>query len=226
MAVTDRLNNLITELDETEDFTYEDYFSVMDIPKSDKEKRKDFAEKVEDVMLFIFALHLLMKQNGMENADYVKNQLETRYKAVISGYITIDEYIDDYVDSFTDEVIDTMNKHIRPDIDESEKTERQKTDEEYYTSDLRAMYIAANEANSVFNYDDYKQAIESEKTLKRWITEQDNRVRKTHKEVNGLSVPIDRPFVVGDSLLLFPHDISLGASMKEIANCRCTVEYY
>ena len=226
MAVTDRLNNLITELDETENFTYEDYFSVMDISKSDKEKRKDFAEKVEDVMLFIFALYLLMKQNNMENPDYVKNQLQDRYKAVIDGYVTIDEYIDDYVKEFTDDVIDTMDRHIRSDIDDSEKTEKQKENEEYYTSDLRAMYIAANEANSVFNYDDYRQAVKNGKTLKRWITEQDNKVRKTHKEVNGLAVPIDRPFAVGESLLMFPHDISLGASMKEIANCRCTVEYY
>lgn len=224
--MADRLNNLVIELEQAEDFTYEDYFSVMDISKSDKEKRKDFAEKVEDVMLFIFALYLLMKQNGIKNPDYVKNQLEDRYKAVISGYMTVDEYIDDYVKEFTDDVIDTTEKHISLEKDESEKTEKQRQDEEYYTSDLRAMYIAANEANSVFNYDDYKQAIESGKTLKRWIAEKDNRVRKTHKEVNGLAIKIDRPFAVGDSLLMFPHDISLGASMKEIANCRCTVEYY
>ena len=57
---------------------------------------------------------------------------------------------------------------------------------------------------------------------KTWWTAQDNKVRESHAEVHGVTVPFDEPFEVGDSLLMFPGDTSLGAGADEIANCRCS----
>lgn len=53
----------------------------------------------------------------------------------------------------------------------------------------------------------------------------DQRVRKTHREVDGETIPIDEVFLVGESLMRFPKDTSLGASAEEIVNCRCVVKY-
>jgi hypothetical protein len=88
------------------------------------------------------------------------------------------------------------------------------------------MYNAENEANSVKNYTDYRKAIEKGKTKKKWIDMRDKRERKTHLEVGGTVIPINEPFVVGNSLMMFPKDDSLGAADKEIINCRCSVKYF
>ena len=47
----------IDELNELEDrrsIPYDEYFDNMDLTEEEKEKRKSFAEKLDDVMLFIF----------------------------------------------------------------------------------------------------------------------------------------------------------------------------
>ncbi len=53
----------------------------------------------------------------------------------------------------------------------------------------------------------------------------DKRTRDTHAEVDGTTLPIAEPFMVGDSFMLFPGDTSLDPSPEEIVNCRCHVEY-
>ncbi|MCP4489038.1 MAG: hypothetical protein GY820_17255 [Gammaproteobacteria bacterium] len=60
---------------------------------------------------------------------------------------------------------------------------------------------------------------------KAWQTMGDKDVRPTHKAANGQTQPIDAPFQVGDSLLMYPRDTSMGASVKEIVNCRCSAVY-
>lgn len=67
---------------------------------------------------------------------------------------------------------------------------------------------------------------------KRWISTNDDRVRGRkayeqrmgidHLHMNGVEVPQDEPFVMpnGDKLM-FPGDISLGASPENTINCRC-----
>lgn len=68
-------------------------------------------------------------------------------------------------------------------------------------------------------------------THKRWLTARDNRVRVAqgssrfdHRQMDGVVVPIDEPFVTpAGSRLLYPGDRSLGAPPGEVMNCRCTV---
>lgn len=55
-----------------------------------------------------------------------------------------------------------------------------------------------------------------------WITRLDARVRLTHQEAHGQRVPgTATPFRVGNSLLMYPGDISLDADIEEISGCRC-----
>lgn len=88
----------------------------------------------------------------------------------------------------------------------------------------RANLIALNEANWKWNNEEFFDALSSNKT-KIWHTALDERVRATHIVLEGVEIPINEPFHVGSSLMMFATDSSLGASISEIANCRCTVEY-
>jgi len=54
---------------------------------------------------------------------------------------------------------------------------------------------------------------------KEWDDIGDSVTRPTHREANGQRRPIDEPFQVGNSLLMFPGDTSLGAEIKETINC-------
>lgn len=55
---------------------------------------------------------------------------------------------------------------------------------------------------------------------KRWVTVQDERVRDSHAELHGMTVPVDEEFPNG---LMFPGDPS--GPPEEVYNCRCTLEW-
>ena len=76
------------------------------------------------------------------------------------------------------------------------------------------------------SFSDYLEAIEDGCTRKVWITENDDLVRPTHQEVDGLDLPINAYFNVGDSMMLFPGDSVNGAELKELINCRCCLNCY
>lgn len=68
-------------------------------------------------------------------------------------------------------------------------------------------------------------AVVSGKRSKKWKTVLDGRERQAHRLANGQTVPVYDPFVVDRQLLSRPGDISLGATAKNIVNCRCSVDY-
>lgn len=96
-------------------------------------------------------------------------------------------------------------------------------------SNDRATLVSVNEANSILGYRQLQEAKERGYTIKTWITEGDRKVRKTHREVDMQEIPLFDYFVVGNSLMLFPHDnvseYGRNAEAKEIVNCRCSVVY-
>ena len=59
--------------------------------------------------------------------------------------------------------------------------------------------------------------------LKEWVATDDESTRDEHREMNGVKVPQNEPFVVGDEEMMYPGDISLGASGWNVINCRCTI---
>lgn len=57
---------------------------------------------------------------------------------------------------------------------------------------------------------------------KRWRAANNKRTRKDHREANGQTVDIDKPFNVGGEKLMHPGDPS--GSAKQIVHCRCTMQ--
>ena len=190
---------------------YDEYFDEMDLTEEEKEKRKQFSREFEDVMLFIFTLFSVMRQYGSINKQYIIGQLQSRYSEIVLKYMEIDKYLDDYIADFAIETVDTTIKHI---------------DEPFYLSNDRSILISENEANGIFNYGEFSEAIRAGKKRKQWVDVRDKKERETHREVGGTVIPIEDTFIVGNSLMLFPKDTSYGAEMKEIANCRCTIKYF
>lgn len=73
----------------------------------------------------------------------------------------------------------------------------------------------------------FRQAIDegllkSNAVTKTWDSSGDNRVRETHREMDGQTVQMDEPFTtLNGAKLMFPGDSSLGAPADEIIACRC-----
>lgn len=207
MRVIDEINNL----SESGILPIEDYFDEMELTEEEKEQRKKFAFEMEDVLLFIFALFLTMKEYNYVNKQFIINQLETKYSGIISKYVDIDKYIEDYIKEFS---ADTVNTTIKNE------------DTPYFTSDDRAVLIAENESHFTFSRKEYLDAVKAGKKRKQWVDIRDKKERKTHREVGGTVIPIDQPFIVGNSLMMFATDHSLNAEAKELINCRCTTKYF
>lgn len=90
------------------------------------------------------------------------------------------------------------------------------------TETIRSLNAADDEAT--------RQAVASgairESAVKReWDSAGDNRVRPSHKLMDGQQVGLNEPFTSpkGDKLM-YPGDASLGASADEIVDCRCRVK--
>jgi hypothetical protein len=63
----------------------------------------------------------------------------------------------------------------------------------------------------------------AEPVQKKWMTVGDSHVRDAHRAAQfDPPVNADEPFMVGGELLMYPGDTSLGASIENVANCRCS----
>jgi HK97 family phage portal protein len=62
-----------------------------------------------------------------------------------------------------------------------------------------------------------------QRIVRTWVTEEDERVRPTHREVDGVQRRLGVPFRVGGGLLAYPGD-PMGPP-EETANCRCHLVY-
>ena len=228
----DQLNNMSTE-----------WFSKMDIPEKAKQKRVDLSMLYAEIF-FMFFDYVIMGM--LETENQMVEWLDERLNIVASNYVGKDDlaYINDWSVREAKEIAETTVKHkddepeywVEPtpeggtedvvktfDFKEFNVTIPQ---DEYWTSDIRGLLLAIECASAVANYYELYDALERGMNRKVWMTQEDDRVRRTHEEVNRTDIPIADLFVVGDSYLLFPCDISHGASMSEVLNCRCWAEYY
>ena len=71
--------------------------------------------------------------------------------------------------------------------------------------------------------EDVRQRAGNRQLMKRWSTMRDDRVRDWHHDAEGQSRPVNDAFSVGGEQLMFPGDQSLGASLRNLVNCRCAV---
>ena len=205
----DELNELVG-MNRSED--YEDYFGVMDLPDADKENRIELAERLGDNFLLVLAFLFTMQRYQSINWQTIRTRFEGAYRDALTNIITIDEYLDSYIRQFSYDVAESTQNHV---------------DEPYYYSLDRSIVMAENESNTVWNYSDFQSAIQSGYTRKQWIDIRDRRERESHRRVGGIVKPINEPFVVGNSFMMFPKDNStFGADSSEIVNCRCSIRYF
>lgn len=199
----DELNNVST--------SPEEYFGDMDLTNSQIEERLRFTNESYEAILDSMYEIDTYKEFGTIDYDAIRQRLDDRMAAVIAGYVVLDEYLRQYCSDYARNFVDTTEKHIN---------------EEWYLSEDRALFNAENSANDTINYKDYKKAVEDGFTHKKWVTENDNKVRRTHSAVDGETIPIRDFFMVGDSLMRFPKDYELASDYpRELIGCRCSVKY-
>jgi len=207
----DELNSPVEQVVEPRNIIpIDQFFDEMYLTESEKEERKELAK---NIFIILSAILTIIKanevlKNSHDTQEY-KGYVADNLKSLFRGVFGSDKY-NSQIDNFADEFIDSTMRNI---------------DTPYFTSVDRATVNAEQQSNAIYNQNQYEEAIRTGKTKKRWITMHDKRVRKTHDEADGQEVDIDKPFEVGSSELMFPCDLSLGASLKEICNCRCVVAY-
>lgn len=189
---------------------FDQYFDEMELSEKEKKERKEFAKEMQGIITFILILYLQMIKYNDFNKNYIISQLQYKYRELIAKKMQIDKYLEEYIKEFAQETIEVTMQH---------------EEELYYLSSDRVDLISENESNTIFNYKQFQEALKAGKTRKRWITERDERVRKTHAEVDGETIPIESTFLVGNSLMDYPKDCRYGANAEEIVNCRCTIDY-
>lgn len=84
--------------------------------------------------------------------------------------------------------------------------------------------IARSAATRRFNQTQLNDLAEAGYTEKTWVSRHDNATRETHLEADGTTLPLAEAFVVGDSTLMYPGDLT--GSTGETVNCRCVIVGY
>lgn len=68
--------------------------------------------------------------------------------------------------------------------------------------------------------------LSEDQITKDWQTDKDERVRHSHREMQGQKQPFSQPFISGlGALMMYPGDASLGASDEDRYGCRCRARY-
>jgi len=94
----------------------------------------------------------------------------------------------------------------------------------------RALLIARTSGTMGFERGQWLAFIDAGVPLKGWLSQRDGRVRPSHHDTDTqhtqVAIPIQSPFNIRGNALQHPGDNSLGASLEELANCRCTLLPY
>lgn len=90
----------------------------------------------------------------------------------------------------------------------------------------KAIRIVRTESTRIYNkaqFDSIAHAEEQGMVMtKTWSSAMDDRTRDSHADLDGVTIPVDEPFVIDGDEGMFPGDFS---EAKNVINCRCTVEY-
>lgn len=191
---------------------YEDYFGSMELTEEQRRQRITFAEELEtEFLVFLIMLFHMQKYNSV-NYEQARKRLENGYLKVCKKFMVVDKEMRDYIKIFSYEMVDATKDH---------------EDSLYYYSTDRAVFAAENESAITYDRQDYLQAVKAGKTKKLWVDVRDRRERKTHLKVGGEVKPINEPFIVGNSLMMYARDAyNFNPEPKEYINCRCNTVYY
>lgn len=210
---------------------FRDYFKGMGISQKQKEDRIELALSLEEILMIFFDLF----QTGIVDEVRIKQEITYSLYEVLTEdtdnpggkYFDTEEALDKYVKQIVNDTYDATVENMEKSPNDYDYT----GETPYWVSDDRAMFIAENEANALFNCKELIDAKESGYTHKVWNVYPDNRVRQTHMDVFGATLPLDVYFEVGEARMLYPKDnvteFSTGAEHpEETVNCRCWLTYF
>lgn len=215
------------------------YFEIMDISTEQMLERIELAELLDDAFLYLFTFMEGKLLSGDYDVDSIQIMFERRYSEALAEYgISFSKYpeIEKYVSAISKDMVDSTIETFNKASNKASNKPKQAGNSTSANNDKldskksleiqnRAILVAENESNTVFNTIEYSDAVSRGYKYKTWITEGDSRVRATHTEVDGERIKIEEPFLVGNSQMMYPKDMSLGATAEEIVNCRCSVFY-
>ena len=187
--------------------TIEKYFGEMPLTDEQKKKRIDMCEDFEVFLLYIIELGEELERMQL---DILIGQLQMGFIEIASKHLDMTEAIIERINEDAMYIAETTKKNL---------------DVPFFTSPDRARLVAENETQSLFNLSEFDRAKEQGFKFKEWLAMLDEKTRETHAMADGQKVDIDTPFIVGNSLMMFPTDTSLGAPPEEIINCRCIMRY-
>lgn len=187
--------------------TIEKYFGEMPLTDEQKKKRIDMCEDFEVFLLYIIELGEELERMQL---DILIGQLQMGFIEIASKHLDMTEAIIERINEDAMYIAETTKKNL---------------DVPFFTSPDRARLVAENETQSLFNLSEFDRAKEQGFKFKEWLAMLDEKTRETHALADGQKVDIDTPFIVGNSLMMFPTDTSLGAPPEEIINCRCVMRY-
>lgn len=209
---------------------FRDYFKQMGITPKQKEDRIELALSLEEILLIFFDLF----QTGVVDEVRLKQEMTYSLYEVLTEdtdnpggkYFDTEEDLNKYVKQVVNETYDATVENMEKSPNDYDYT----GETPYWVSDDRAMFIAENEANTLFNSKEFVEAKAKGYTHKIWMAYPDDRVRPTHVDVDGAKLPIGSYFQVGRARMLYPKDVtselSTGAECpEEVISCRCQVIY-
>ena len=216
----DSLNNLTSADEENIQQQIREYFEEMELDEEEIEKRIGLATDLEKGFRNLFILMLTAEIIGdsleSKRDDFVDFAYHDYTDAMVENGYSTDEYysglgyVEQYARKRCEEIVDTAILH--------------RADNYYFSTD-HSIAIGEDESNAVGNYQREQMAIAQGYTMKTWTTFHDDGVRHSHRLVDGQTISIFKPFNVGSGLMMFPMDVSLGISKREVYNCRCICEY-
>lgn len=205
----DELNRLDFEGRRSED--YEEYFSGMGLTDEQMRQRIELAESFEKELIPVFAYLNIMRIYGMLDEDDASKKFSDAFLLAVATVVAIDSEFQELADDYGKVVGKATAEH---------------PDDPWYFSRDRIIFDSENESETVWSKIDYDDAVMQGKTHKQWISMRDKRVRETHSKVDAVTKRIYEPFLVGESLMMYPKDTSMGADASEIVNCRCIAQYF
>lgn len=207
----DELNTLYDDERDPMSMDYDEYFDDMDLTDIQKLERKDSAQELEEVFRDLLALIFYLYVDGAYDYAEAIMTAQEAYGDALYGVEVSEYFRNTHIPVTVSGIVNTMLAH---------------PENPFNFSMDRVRLIAENESNSIWNDAEYEEAIKSGKTHKKWHSIIDKKTRDSHRYLDGKIKRIEEPFEVGDSLMMYPKDESFGAGMEEIANCRCSIEYY
>lgn len=206
----DQLNILYDSEHDRRSMDFDNYFGDMYLSEEQKSQRIESADKLLAAFESLLSLVFYLYQDNAYDYTEAISETQEAYNVLLAGVLVSDYFREVHVPNVVNGVVNTMLAN---------------PEDPFNFSLDRAILIAENEANSVWNDAEYEEALRSGKKRKTWHAIIDKGTRDWHREANGQTKPITEPFEVGGDLMQYPRSESLGAGAENIVNCRCSATY-